>query len=184
MSFSENLKVLREEKNISQEQLAELLNVSRQAVSKWENDGGYPETEKLIQIAQKLDVSLDALLLDQQFIDGAGDDLKNDTANIVFPVNRTISIKSKEGEYISAFYKFRIRKILLAKKEGPHCLLSGTNSSEFLRGDNSVEVGWYASYEDAHRELSEIYKAMQNGADMYQLAYTTDAKPRWFTTIV
>lgn len=181
MSFSTNLKALREEKKISQEQLAELLNVSRQAVSKWETDGGYPETEKLIQIAQKLDVSLDSLLLDQQLIDGSGNDLKNDS--VVFPVNRTISIKSKDGKFIDAFYKFRIRKIILAKKEGPNCLLCGTNSSFFLGGDNSVEMGYYDTYEDAHKELSEIYKAMQNGADMYQLVYTTDAKPRWFTVI-
>ena len=181
MSFSENLKVLREEKNLSQEQLAELLDVSRQAVSKWENDNGYPETEKLIQIAQKLDVSLDALLLDQQLIDSAGGDSKNHS--VIFPVNKTISIKSKEGEFISAFYKFRINKILFAKKEGPKFLICGTNSSNFL-GDNLIEVGWYATDEDAHRELSEIYKAMQNGADMYQLVFSTDVKPRWFTTIV
>ena len=182
MSFSENLKVLREEKNLSQEQLAELLDVSRQAVSKWENDSGYPETEKLIQIAQKLDVSLDSLLLDQQLIDDVVDNSKNDS--IIFPVNKTISIKSKEGKYISAFYKFRIRKIVLPKKEGPNCMICGTNSSVFLGGDNSVEVGWYATDEDAHKELSEIYKAMQNGADVYQLVYTTDTKPRLFTTIV
>jgi len=138
MSFSENLKVLREEKNLSQEQLAELLDVSRQAVSKWENDSGYPETEKLIQIAQKLDVSLDSLLLDQQLIDDVVDNSKNDS--IIFPVNKTISIKSKEGKYISAFYKFRIRKIVLPKKEGPNCMICGTNSSVFL--GEIIQLRW------------------------------------------
>ena len=43
MSFAENLKQIRKEKNISQEKLAELLGVSRQAVSKWEQGIGYPE---------------------------------------------------------------------------------------------------------------------------------------------
>ena len=65
MSFAENLKMMRKEKYLSQEQLAEIMGVSRQAVSKWEQGAGYPETEKLIDLAQKLDVSLDMLLLDK-----------------------------------------------------------------------------------------------------------------------
>ncbi|MGH4122913.1 MAG: helix-turn-helix domain-containing protein [Clostridium sp.] len=43
MSFSEKLQGLRKEKTLSQEQLAELLNVSRQSVSKWEYGQTYPE---------------------------------------------------------------------------------------------------------------------------------------------
>ena len=62
MSFSDNLKTIRKEKNLSQEELAELLGVSRQAVSKWELGDGYPEAEKLLIIAGKLNVSLDALM--------------------------------------------------------------------------------------------------------------------------
>ena len=48
MSFAENLKQLRNEKQLSQEELAEMLDVSRQAVSKWEQGSGYPEVEKLL----------------------------------------------------------------------------------------------------------------------------------------
>ena len=62
MSFSDNLKAIRKEKNLSQEELAELLGVSRQAVSKWELGDGYPEVEKLLTIAGKLNVSLDSLM--------------------------------------------------------------------------------------------------------------------------
>ena len=47
MSFSENLKQIRKEYHLSQEALAELLDVSRQAVSKWEQGQGYLEVEKL-----------------------------------------------------------------------------------------------------------------------------------------
>lgn len=39
MSFAENLKMIRKERHVTQEQLAELLNVSRQAISKWESGG-------------------------------------------------------------------------------------------------------------------------------------------------
>ena len=62
MSFAENLKQIRKEKRISQEELAEMLDVSRQAVSKWEQGQGYPEVEKLLLISNKLDISLDALM--------------------------------------------------------------------------------------------------------------------------
>ena len=62
MSFSENLKQIRREHDLSQEELAELLNVSRQAVSKWEQGQGYPEVEKLLLLSSTLNISLDALM--------------------------------------------------------------------------------------------------------------------------
>ena len=62
MSFSENLKQIRKEYNLSQEELAEMLDVSRQAVSKWEQGQGYPEVEKLLLLSSKLNISLDSLM--------------------------------------------------------------------------------------------------------------------------
>ena len=62
MSFGENLRLMRKARNLTQEQFAEALGVSRQAVSKWEADSGYPETEKLIAISRVLGVSVDKLL--------------------------------------------------------------------------------------------------------------------------
>lgn len=61
MSFSENLKAIRKKHNITQEELADMLSVSRQAISKWESGVGYPETEKLLILAKELNVSLDYL---------------------------------------------------------------------------------------------------------------------------
>ena len=62
MNFGEKLFSLRKEKGLSQEALAEQLNTSRQAVSKWENNQGYPETEKLLMLANLFEVSVDYLL--------------------------------------------------------------------------------------------------------------------------
>ena len=62
MSFAENIKKLRKDNNLSQEELAEMLDVSRQAVSKWEQGTGYPEVEKLLLISNKLNISLDELM--------------------------------------------------------------------------------------------------------------------------
>lgn len=62
MNFGENLQKLRKGKNISQENLAEVLQVSRQTIGKWENGTTYPETECLMQISDFFGVSIDTLL--------------------------------------------------------------------------------------------------------------------------
>ncbi|MCM1133963.1 MAG: helix-turn-helix domain-containing protein [Clostridium sp.] len=62
MSFAENLQYLRKQKNITQEQLAEQLEVSRQSVSKWESAQSYPEMEKLLQICSMFHCSMDTLM--------------------------------------------------------------------------------------------------------------------------
>lgn len=61
MSFSQNVKRLRLEKNLTQEQLASSLGVSAQAVSKWETSETYPDGSLLVPIARELGVSLDEL---------------------------------------------------------------------------------------------------------------------------
>lgn len=65
MKFSEKLQILRKEKGLSQEKLAELLSVSRQAVSKWESGQTYPEIEKLIVLSDLFEITLDDLLRDR-----------------------------------------------------------------------------------------------------------------------
>jgi transcriptional regulator with XRE-family HTH domain len=62
MEFGEKLLTLRKKEGMSQEALAERLNTSRQAISKWENGQGYPETEKLLKIGNIFNVSTDYLL--------------------------------------------------------------------------------------------------------------------------
>lgn len=62
MTLGNKLSKLRKENNYTQEQLASILGVSRQAISKWESDITYPETDKLIRISELFDCSLDYLL--------------------------------------------------------------------------------------------------------------------------
>lgn len=71
MTFGEKLYKLRKSHGLSQEALAEKLNTSRQAVSKWENNNGYPETEKIILISKLFQVKLDDLLIDEREADSA-----------------------------------------------------------------------------------------------------------------
>lgn len=62
MTLGEKIKELRNKINISQEELAEKLGVSRQAVTKWENDVGLPDVENLKAIATLFNISIDELL--------------------------------------------------------------------------------------------------------------------------
>ena len=65
MKFGDKLILLRKKKGLSQEELAEKLGVSRQSVSKWESNNTYPETDKIIQICNIFDCSMDDLINDK-----------------------------------------------------------------------------------------------------------------------
>lgn len=62
MNFGDNIKKVRTERNLTQQQMADKLLVSRQAVSNWENDRNLPDIEMLINIALTFEVSLDELI--------------------------------------------------------------------------------------------------------------------------
>ena len=65
MIFADKLIALRKQHGLSQEQLAEKLNVSRQSVSKWEGAQSIPDINKIIQLSQIFGVSTDYLLKDE-----------------------------------------------------------------------------------------------------------------------
>lgn len=76
MTFGEKLSRLRKESGYTQEQLAELLGVSRQSISKWESDLAYPETDKLIKMGELFACSMDYLLRDDVTEKRISDDKK------------------------------------------------------------------------------------------------------------
>lgn len=69
MTIGEKIGALRRKRNLSQEQLAEVLGVSRQAVSKWESEQAVPELGKLPKLAALFDVSIDYLVDDTREVD-------------------------------------------------------------------------------------------------------------------
>lgn len=73
MEFNEKLRKLRKEKGLSQEELADIIGVSRQALSKWESGTSYPEMEKLIALSGIFGVTIDSLVKD----DGLKKDVEN-----------------------------------------------------------------------------------------------------------
>ncbi len=92
MNFGENLQILRKIKNYSQEDLADKLQVSRQAVSKWESGTGFPETEKLISICDLFDCSMDELVKGKISIDSNSEKEEYDSFMNKFGKNISIAI--------------------------------------------------------------------------------------------
>lgn len=125
MSFAENLKKIRKEKGFSQEELAEIMNVSRQAVSKWEQGGGYPEVEKLLLLSSKLNISLDSLMSEEIAQNNNSENQK---------VTGTIIISSPNENVIATCYKVMSSGKMKRGKKSPQYALFGVSngSSSFV----------------------------------------------------
>lgn len=65
MTFGEKIKKLRADNNLTQEQLAEKIFVTRTAISKWETDRGYPSVDSLKELADIFQISIDELISDK-----------------------------------------------------------------------------------------------------------------------
>lgn len=135
MKFGEKLYRLRKAHGLSQEALAEKLNTSRQAVSKWENNNGYPETEKIILLAKLFQISLDDLLIEEREIGASPDGVDENGGN------RRMN-KKENGYYVNReaangfllYYKKKF--LLIAAACG---IILGCNAVSY----SSLEPGFY-----------------------------------------
>ena len=82
MDFGEKLQALRKQKNLTQEELAEILFVSRTAVSKWESGRGYPNIDSLKAIAKFFGISIDNLLSGNELLTIAEKDVKQQESHL------------------------------------------------------------------------------------------------------
>lgn len=168
MSFGENLKAVRKQRNITQEELAEMLGVSRQAISKWESDNGYPEVEKLLLLSKTLNISLDYLMNDFEEIKEKED---VEEKPVVYPPTGKISISN--GQNVIACHSVKTSKVLLSGKDEPKYVLYGIDKVSFW-GEHSVMLGWYATLEDIQNEIKEITEAINNDKSTYELKYNAE----------
>lgn len=120
MEFGEKLQSLRKASNLNQEQLADMLNVSRQSVSKWESGATYPEMDKLIAMAKIFNCSMDDLVNNEvkgkditttknkqvgQYADGLLNFIV-DTVNMFFSMKFTTLVKTLFELFIIGFILF------------------------------------------------------------------------------
>jgi len=174
MSFGENLQTIRKKNQLSQESLAEMLGVSRQAVSKWELGEGYPEVEKLLLLSKKLNISLDSLL-----------ENKNTTAlsdNCKRPAIRIIS--PHEGVIINASKVARSPQFK-GMKNSPKYALFATDASDMSTwGAKNTFLAWYRNLEDVTKEIETIQTALDLGAASYCLQYSVKCKQNLLRIII
>lgn len=83
MNFSQKLQLIRKNKGCTQEELAGKLDVSRQAVAKWESGQVYPDISNLIQISKLFNVTVDYLVKDQECMVSCSEDKMSDINRLV-----------------------------------------------------------------------------------------------------
>lgn len=159
MTFADNLKTARKEKGFSQEELAATLEVSRQAVSKWEQGETYPEVEKLLQLCRVLEVSMDELFYGESGVKWqAAEPISGIT--IRAPLNGTIMFCRKV--FSSGEYRWH---------RGLKYALMGSDGTAGFWGENVSFLGWYADKDTLQREMDAVSAAMEAGEQSYTLQW-------------
>ena len=164
MSFAENLKKLRKEQGLSQEELAEMMEVSRQAVSKWEQGESFPEVEKLLVHSWRFNISLDSLLSAE--IAGGRENGQGQPSG-------TIVISSPNENVIASCCKVMSSQRMRGNKNSPRYSLFGVASGgSAFWGEPATFLGWYADEESLSKEVQEIRQAIRQGIPGYELKYS------------
>ena len=174
MNFGENLQTIRKKNQLSQEALAEMLGVSRQAVSKWELGEGYPEVEKLLILSKRLNISLDSLLGGENTPPVSGESKPSDTIRIVSP---------HEGVILNASKVMRSQQFKGGKNSPKFALFASDGEVQSTWGAQNTFLAWYRDLEDVTRELAEIQAALDAGAASYTLQYSVKCKQNLLRTI-
>ncbi len=174
MSFGENLQTIRKKNQLSQEGLAEMLGVSRQAVSKWELGEGYPEVDKLLVLSKKLNVSLDSLLGGENTTAVSEKGKSSDSIRIISP---------NEGVIINASKVTRSQQFRGGKNSPRFALYASDGNDLASRGAQNTFLAWYRNLEDVTREIAGIQTALDAGAASYTLQYSVKCKQNLFRTI-
>lgn len=151
--------------------MAELLDVSRQAVSKWEQGTGYPEVEKLLLLANKRNVSLDRLMATE---------IPNEDDSYNRSVTGKILITSPLENVVVNCYKVASSQKFKGGKDAPQYALFGFGMEAHLSwGQPQTFLGWYADKDSLEREIREIQNALVKGIASYELKYSVKTERNW-----
>lgn len=172
MSFGENLKNIRKQRNMTQEELAEMLGVSRQAISKWESNHGYPEMEKLIVMSKNLNISIDYLLSETSVMEEGG---ITEETSVVYASTGKIAITTYDKSRVVVCHYVKSSPILWPGKDEPKFILNGIDKVTFW-GEHTIILGWYAAAEDIEKEIAGIADAIQRGENTYELKYNANVE--------
>ena len=170
MSFADRLKEARRVCGLSQEDLAERLEVSRQAVGKWEQGQSYPEVEKLLTLCAVLNTSLDALMADEL--------PKNCRTEINAPApSESILIRAENGINLVRCINIQCSQPYKSRR-GPKYALFGISGYTPFWGPHNNLLGWYADEASVQAEIKAIQAAMRRGEADYTLQYNAKVRRR------
>ena len=163
MNLGEQIKKRRIELNITQEELANKLNVTRSAVSNWETEKNYPDLQTIVNISDELNISLDALLKgDRKLIDKITKDT-NENPKLKKAVKRlTVVIICLCVVAISAHFVFNY---LYTQTYIPY---SDTGIRVTDSGDMYTEKPFYCTYTicaGSKNEIALVYLTKSNWKD-------------------
>ena len=146
MTLGQKLKEIRKKFGLSQEQLAEIINVSRQAITKWETDAGLPDTENLKELSRIFEISINYLLDNNNELPLIVMKKKLDKDNYK---NKISSYEEVLKEYYPAPWKIYIltREKKMSKLEGIF---------DFIIGAGTIDVA------DALNDMSPYYLAIKD----------------------
>lgn len=148
VNFSEKLHLLRKNKGYTQEELAEKLCVSRQAIAKWESGQSYPDIANLLQISNMMNVTVDYLVRDQECSKDPTPTDENDMAALI-----QFRLKANVNTY-AAF-------------------MNETDSSRYDSHDYKYEEGEY-TYHDSYlggEQFAGEEGIWKNGIALYVMNY-------------
>lgn len=170
MSFADRLKEYRRDRGFSQEDLAERLGVSRQAIGKWEQGQAYPEMEKMLALCAALHVSLDALMADE---------LPEGCRPTTSAPAESILILSENGINLVRCISVMSSKPYRSRALEPKYALFGVTGHTPFWGQHNTLLGWYMDEESIRKEISAIRDAMRCGKTEYTLQYAVKVRRRW-----
>ncbi len=160
MTIGEKITHLRNAANISQEALADKLNVSRQSVSKWEMDQSQPQIDKIIQICEMFNISTDELLYDKIIINKDGKRKKNKYFG-------TDGFRGEANMNLTSMQAYKVGRFLGWYFSSP---LSGCKTAGYKP---RIVIGKDTRRSSYMLEYSIVAGITASGADAYMLHVTT-----------
>ena len=169
MNIGQNILNLRKGANLSQEQLAEKMNVTRQTISNWELDESSPDLKQAKELSRFFNISLDDLTGDSTF-EYLGETVSDRKITIISSIENVIITCNK----IQSSSKYR------GGKDSPQYALFGSDESNTsVFGANNTFLGWYADKEQISKEITEIKEAFISGTSSYELKYNVEVEKKF-----
>ena len=162
MKFSEKIIKIRKENGLSQEEFGNKINLSRQAISKWESEQSQPEVDKVKEISKVFGVSIEYLLNDELEVDIKIEDKKDTKKNKKRVFKVVISVLAIYLAY--CLFKFALLSI---------CYIRANNISDYDNYEISIDSSFDNALEDVHDDECMLVK-YRNGVQQIEYFYESN----------